>query len=135
MSLPLSFSLHPFPSRSAVIFMHCCIVKYFAFNCTPDWSILFGALFAWQIFRSAGRQAGSFSIFPLPPLASPPSPLHLSASGAVLLTAVVVFGLAIFVYICCLALARSICCFWNIFNKTLYAFHFCNNCAALSSGI
>lgn len=70
-------SLPLFPTPSAVIFMHCCIVKYFAFNCTPDWSILFGALFAWQIFRSAGRQqqagrqAVSFPYFQLPYIATP----------------------------------------------------------------
>lgn len=123
--------------------MHCCIVKYFAFNCTPDWSILFGALFAWQIFRSAGRQqqagssrqAVSFPIFQLPYIATPCICRHLAPFywlPSSFLGSQFLFTFAASLW---LALPRSICCFWNIFNKTLYAFHFCNNCAALSSGI
>lgn len=146
--------------------MHCCIVKYFAFNCTRTAlqsravfrPYLHGKYFAVQQQQQPAEWAGfvmaicichgSFPIFC-------PPPLPFCASIAFVgiwrrFIDCVVFGRTIFVYIfpparlpgCLdwidsfrLTLCRSMCCFWNIFNKTLYAFHFCNNCAALSSGI
>lgn len=135
MGLPLALS----PSFPLILLSFLCtaallnILHLIALQTGAFYSGLYlhGKYFAVQ--AGSSRQAGSQLSHLSTSLYS--HPLHLSASGAVLLTAVVVFGLAVFVYICCLALPRSICCFWNIFNKTLYAFHFCNNCAALSSGI
>lgn len=95
-----------------------------------------GSICMANISQCSSRQA-AFPSFTFPARhlspehsAAPHHPLHLAASGAVLLTAVaiasVVFGRTIFVYICCLALTRcSMCVVFGTFSTkhfTLFIF-------------